>query len=530
MMFVALAIVLRIGWQTPGAAVETARPEPQEFMNIDKYEIYIHPHFDTETVDLKVHAAAHLLKKSNEFAIHYTGSNPLTLTIDGKAAATTRDGDVLRARLPAAIDAGAAFVYDAEYSGKPGRGLSFRNAGGPPDGKAHKVLFTDGWPDWARSWLPGVDHPLRRAAVALVVDGSVTKAGMRVVTNGKFKETRADGSLVFEEPVEIPTYLIALAIGEYACIDRAAASPNAPEGDLNYFVYPWNYEKAKREFAEIDSILHFYEKTLAPFPYPKLSYVQVPTRFGGMENAACIFIDEKIDLGVPNAGIHAHELAHQWFGDSIGIADWSDVWLSEGFASYFEAVYNNKTETELARRMGEMQDTLLALPMTKEKPIVGPIPEKLDELLNAMSYQKGACVLHALRKFAGEEAFWKGIHRHIQTNGGRAIRTADFARAFGEGAGKDIGKFIEIWTRTKGFPVFSEPISKSNAAGKLTITIEQRQTTAVFPCAFELEIRTAGVARTKEIRFDENRAASVEFDVDHYDSIALDPRRWVLHR
>lgn len=514
--------------QSPG--VQPPRLIPQDLLDVQNYDIGLSANFNNKTVHLQSELRAIVLKNTPEVAIHFSGPELEKVELNGQKAQYRRDGELLIITVPGGANAEAKINISTEWSGTPGKGMSFLpQAGAPPDVPAFN-LHTDGWPDWTRTWLPCVDHPSDRATVHFFMDDSVltgTKWNFPMITNGEFEPRPVSGARRSWLDVPIPTYLIAIAIGNYQIKSHPAADGGVA---YSYYTYPWNAD-ADAAFEPVPDIIQFFDARLGKFPYPHIRFVQIPTRFGGMENAGCVFLSEKgVKPGDGFTSVLAHEYAHQWFGDSIGIADWPEIWLSEGFATYFSHLYMSNRDASLASRMGAAQESLLTNPLLNKKPIVGPEPEQLGELLDPISYQKGACVLHALRRYTGEGAFWNGIAQHVKNNSGRAIRTSDFAREFSAGANMNITYFIEAWTRQAGVPVLSEPASKKAADGRLEIALEQRQAAGVFPCAFDVEITVNNKKMRREIRFETERVARAVFDADHYDSIVIDPDHWVLHR
>jgi aminopeptidase N len=533
-MFAMLALLLL---QSAASAPAVA---PRDALDVRRYQIRVVPHFETKTVDFSVTISGTLLADLESVPLDYTGPADIArANWNGKEATAVRSG----ARILVAprqghgpIQRNSDVQIELAWSGTPGKGLLFTNAGANPPAEAPTVLFTDGWPDWARTWLPCVDDPGDRAEVEITVgplagapDSYIAVANGTPVPSGDPRVFR------FKETSPIPTYLIALAAGPFVKIEQPHAALHAHPPIVHY-VYNWCETAARASLAESPAILQFFENRLGSYPYAKFTFVQAPTRFGGMENAGCIVLAENLPAGKGDIGSTlAHEAAHQWFGDLVGIANWSELWLSEGFASYFASVFlaDGRPGGDLMASMRGTQQSLLAQSILDRTPIVGAIPERLDSLLNPINYQKGACVLHALRKFAGEGAFWASIRRHVRTHGGRAITTGALAESFAGETGRDIATFLDAWTRTAGVPSFGTPRVAPGADGKsLLVTVEQTQPGAGFPCAFDVDLKLPGgrTLRHELVFPDRNKTASVSFPCTQFESVALDADGWVLHR
>jgi aminopeptidase N len=501
--------------------------EPQALLDAEHYAIDLEPRLESGTVDLRVEIDAVTLRATNELALHFSGPDPRLVRVNGESVRPVRDGDLLRMPLAVGLAEGCPVKLEVAYEGIPGKGMSFSTAAGAPPGLPARTLHTDSWPDWARTWLPCVDHPADRASVSVRIRlSSSPDLPYQAVANGAWRSGSLDGSSLWEEDVPIPTYLIAVAVGPY----RWIGPPERPE--IRHFVYAWCEEAARKDLAEVPAMVEFFERRLCPYPYAKVSIVQTPTRFGGMENAGCIFVREAaIDGSGRVAGTLAHELAHQWFGDLVGIASWEDLWLSEGFATYLGTLYmeEGRPGGDLARAMGAMQAALLQDPLLREKPIVGPLPSDLDALLNPLNYQKGACVLHALRRHVGETAFWKGLRAHLERGAGRAVRTADLVAAMSDEAGQDLSGFFEAWVRRAGAPKVRVRLLEEAAKGT-RVCVEQVQEGPVFPCTLDVEVISGGRRARGEVRFESSREATASFPGLTADEVIVDPDRWVLHQ
>jgi aminopeptidase N len=208
----------------------------------------------------------------------------------------------------------------------------------------------------------------------------------------------------YEIAAPIPTYLMVVAAARMVatpvvktCAPRTAAVC-VPQ---SVYTFPNERTYAPGPFAEAAKIVEFFARTVGPFPYEQLNHLQSATRFGGMENATAIFYSDNAFKN-RNVGLQliAHETVHQWFGDAVTPRRWQDLWLSEGFASYFAPLYLRHSEGDSAFRaaMRRIRDQIVADEVVATRPVVDTVGAKTPlTLLNANSYQKGAFVLHMLR-------------------------------------------------------------------------------------------------------------------------------------
>ena len=341
--------------------------EPQDVLDVQQYTISLDPHFSTKTVTLAVTVDAVTLRATNELLLHFTGPDPNKVEVDRKARPITRDGDRIRIPLAGDLPSRRRVRIDVAYEGAPGRGMTFGELV-DPDGHKYPSLHTD---EVAR--LGAVVAPLRRPPDRPGARAAPDRAPRRLRRTPIF-QSRAPGcgERTPARRRRLRRALVGGADPDSHLSDRRRDRPlrrpevtdelGAPAPPhrghpwaFQNWAYRWDSEKARVDFGTTDEIVEFFESRFTPYPYEKVAFVQVATRFGGMENAGCIFIQQgAVDGSGRNRDTLAHELAHQWFGDWVGIADWRDVWLSEGFASYFGTVYmaEGRKSAELSALMG----------------------------------------------------------------------------------------------------------------------------------------------------------------------------------
>ncbi len=255
------------------------------------------------------------------------------------------------------------------------------------------------------------------------------------------------------------------------------------------------------------SRLNFIPSLIGTYPYEKLANVQSKTIFGGLENAGCIFYSENSVTGRGMAeNLIAHEIAHQWFGNSVTEGDWQHIWLSEGFATYLTSVYNEMTygKEKLAESMKMARSRVLRASERTPRPVIDTTITNLMGLLNTNSYQKGAWVLHMLRQEVGEESFWKGMRLFYERfRNGNAV-TDNFRNVMEEVSGKDLQKFFNQWLYLPGEPNLLIKIEAGREKGTSEIIIEQVQD-KLFSFPLEIQLKDSDGSRTITIPVNERK-------------------------
>jgi aminopeptidase N len=294
-----------------------------------------------------------------------------------------------------------------------------------------------------------------------------------------------------------------IAVGQFAKVEpvEPAVTP------LSYYVPLSERDLALKGFSPGGPVVDYFTNTIAPYPYEKLALIVGATRFGGMENSSAIVftsnlftraaappIDMSKKFGVPsnNLNVIAHEIAHQWFGDSVTESTWSDLWLSEGFATYFAALFVQRFEGEDAFRVSMNNASLAVFAYDKKKlvPIFDRDTENLMDLLNANNYQKGAWVLHMLRSQLGDEAFFRGIRDYYTTHKNATASSEDLRSALEKASGKNLRAFFARWVYDSGHPQY-ELAWYWLGKREVRLVLTQRQPGNIFVDPVPVTISTA---------------------------------------
>lgn len=401
------------------------------------------------------------------------------VTQDGKTLQFKHENDLLTVQLPAAAKANDIVRLSIQYRGEPVDGLIIsKNKFGS------RTFFGDNWPNRAHNWLPVVDHPSDKATVEFIV---TAPEHYQVVANGLQLEesTTGDHSRIthWKSNIPLPTKIMVIGAADFA----VRRSGEVEGKEVSAWVYPENKNEGFEDYGMAVPILKYYTQLIAPYPYEKLANVQSKTRYGGMENAGCIFYNEgSVDGKHTAEGLIAHEIVHQWFGNSASEATWFHIWLSEGFATYLTHLYYLDTygSDALRDRMEADRKVVVNFAKMKLAPIVDPAVKDLNDLLNANSYQKGGWVLHMLREKVGDEMFRTGLKRYYDKFQLSNATTEDFRAVMEELAKYSLDGFFKQWIYRAGHPVLD--VTWNYKKGKLKVIVNQTQ--AGDPFVFPLDI------------------------------------------
>jgi aminopeptidase N len=409
-------------------------------------------------------------------------------------------------------------TIQVQYDGIPADGLIISK-----NKYDHRTFFTDHWPNRASHWLPCIDRPSDKASVEFMVTAPVH---YQVIANGiMIEETNVDGDRKFthyKETVPLPMKIAAIGVADFA-VRYEGSVGNIP---VHSWVYPEDRIKGFHDYSLAIEMFPFFIKNIAPYPYKKLANIQSNTIFQGMENAGAIFYSENSITGERSVEVlMAHEIAHQWFGDMATEADWSHVWLSEGFATYMAILYMENTHgADTANKM-RLEDRGQAIAFSKQKtmPVVDSTTTKYLELLNANSYQKGSWVLHMLRKQLGDSLFWKGTRNYYTRYAGKNATTDNLRTIMESTSGKDLKSFFKQWLYTPGHPVLDIKWKYNHASKLITINIRQQQDSS-FEFPLELGISIPGKTTQLKSLIIKDKQTSFSIPVTEKPSkIDLDP-------
>lgn len=406
------------------------------------------------------------------------------------------------------------------------QGLYFINHDGSIPDKP-KQIWTQGETESNSRWFPTIDKPNERCTqeIYLTVEDQYT-----TLSNGLLlsSEKNSDGTRTDYWKMDKPhaPYLFMVAIGEFAVVeDSWNGMP------VNYYVEPKYEPHAKAIYKNTKSMLDFFSDKL-DYPFPWQKYSQIVVRdfvSGAMENTSAVIFGDFIQMSerelidnTINEMIVAHELFHHWFGDLVTCESWANLTMNEGFADYSEYLwFEHEYGADYAdfHRYNQLNGYIGQTNRGDAHPLIHFGYDDREDMFDAHSYNKGGLVLHMLRDYVGDEAFWASLNKYLNDNKYTAVEAHDLRLAFEEVIGEDLNWFFNQWYFGTGHPILDIETEYNAETRQVTMTIEQTQDPnkgylPIFelPVGIDIYLNNGKPIR-KNIRIDD-RVETFTFDVD----------------
>ena len=453
------------------------------------------------------------------------GMTVSSVTMGGGAASFSHESDRLRIALPAGAKKGQDVSFTIRYRGVPAEGLRLI-----PNIHGERTIFSENWPNRARHWLPMIDHPYDKATGEFIV---TAPAHYQVISNGLLVEETdlADGRrrTHWKQSVPISSWLYALGVARFT-VHHAGPTQGVP---LQTWVFPQDRDAGLTLFEETTrQAMAFFTERIGPYSYEKLANVEAAGLSGGTEHASAIFYGEK---GVTKGrGPVVHEVAHQWWGNAVTERDWDDVWLSEGFATYFTMLFTEHVygrDAFVGSLRGSRQTVLETERKLPDTPVIHRNLSDMRRVLNPLVYQKAGWVLHMLRGLVGTEAFWKGIREYYGRYRNGNVSTDDFRAVMEEASGQDLRWFFNQWLTRPGTPVIEGSWRYDNARKQIDVDLSQTAAGSPFRLPIEIGIaaRPGDPPRIERVELTQGRSTFTIAAEAEPVSVILDPNTWLLH-
>jgi aminopeptidase N len=460
--------------------------------------------FDTDqrkVIGDVTHSVSILRENTTRLAFDSVGLTIQSVTVNKSAAKFETTPAKLLVTLPGTPKVGDKFEVEIRYEGKPNKGMYFIL----PDKNYPKQpieIWTQGESEDTRYYLPTYDYPNDRLTTETIM---TVPSSWITVANGKLIGVADAGNgqktWTWRESQPSSTYLITAVAGEF---DEAKQSlRNLP---LTYYAPKGRGDRLLPNYERTPQMIDLFNKKIG-VDYPWEKYAQVMVDYfvaGGMENSSATtntadsLRDPKLIPEYPGNEdeLISHELAHQWFGDLVTCKDWANIWLNEGFATFFETVW---TESHYGKDMASYnlwwtERNWFANSNLYDKPIVRRNFDQSEEF-DDNAYGKGGWVLYMLRHQLGDDAFWRSLKHYLEVNRGKNVVTPDLIKAIEETTHINVDRFFQQWIYSAGAPKFDLAYTYDAEKHQVALTVKQTQkvesNVGIFSAPVDVEITTA---------------------------------------
>ncbi|MDF7813093.1 M1 family metallopeptidase [Hymenobacter sp. YC55] len=367
------------------------------------------------------------------------------------------------------------------------KGLYFINPLGADKTKPRQI-WTQGETEGSSCWFPTIDKPNQRMTqeISLTVEESLKTLsnGLLVSSKKNSDGTRTD---IWKQSLPHAPYLAMLVVGNFAVVNDTWRGKA-----VDYYVDPQYASTAKAIFGNTPQMLDFFSKKLGvDFPWEKYSQVAVHDFVSGaMENTTAVTFEQSLvqftarelpDVGYDPESTVAHELFHHWFGDYVTSESWANLPLNESFADYSELLWaEHKYGADAAALVQqEKMNRYLDEAQSKREPLIRYHYASHEDMFDRHSYDKGGRVLHMLRKYVGDDAFFTALNRYLNQNKFSTSEIAKLRMAFEETTGEDLMWFFDQWFLQRGHPELK--VTHSFANGQVSLRVQQLQDSTFSP-------------------------------------------------
>jgi aminopeptidase N len=510
----------------------------------DTKNITLNLHFDWEREQAIGSAAITLAPLVNDFRrVEFDAAN-ITFTAVRLASGSvlTYETDSEKQKLRVTLDrsygpaAELVLVIDYHTNGAQNRRLGLAGGGlrfikpTADDPTRPRQVWSQGESEYNHYWFPCYDHPNDFFTSELF---ATVEKPLSVVSNGKLLGTKdnGDGTQTFHWKIDQPhaSYLSSIVVGEFTPIVQDYAGIPVITN-----VYPGEVAEGKVTAARMaDMVKFFSEKTGLKYPYAKYAQTTVRDFGGGMENISAttqtdnMIHDARTELDQTSDSLQSHELAHQWFGDFVTCRSWSDIWLNESFATYFQAMWDEHNlghdDFLYLDVKGNQDQYYNAWNQGSRRPIVTKNYANPDAVFDTYAYPRGGAVLHMLRTYLGEDNWWHAINHYLHKYANQPVETEQFRIAIEEATGQSMDWFFDEWLYRMGHPVFQITKAYDPATRQLTLTVKQVQKidpesqfpqVKLFQTPVDIEIVTAGGTQIARAHIEPKEEQTLTFSAD----------------
>lgn len=405
---------------------------------------------DTSDLEAVTTITAVATQDLSRFNLDFTGFEITSITVNDKKAEFNRQNQELEITPSQPLQNGETFTIVVEYQGIPDEMESQSMPVLTGWVKYDGGIFVLSEPDGSSNYYPVNDHPLDKAIYTLIV--TVPKP-YEVAANGVLEETTDNGdSTTYQFTVRDPmaSYLTTININEFD-IETMESKNGVPIRNYYSTSLP---DEVRKPFARQGEMIDYFSELFGEYPFEIYGAMVIDTELGSaLENQTMsIFGTDMVDVeDVEYTELTvAHELAHQWFGDSVSVADWGDIWLNEGFATYAEGLWIEQINGSDALN----EWVISTYNEVRDNPEYYPTPGNpaADDLFNGGVYYRGGLTLHALRLEVGDDAFFEILRTYAERYKFANVTTADFIQTAEEVSGENLDDLFNAWLYDEKLP------------------------------------------------------------------------------
>jgi aminopeptidase N len=453
-------------------------------------------------------------------AFDSVGLNYSAVTVNGAPAKYRVADDHLYVDLAAPAKAGDRLEVVSTYTATPSRGIYFIR----PDKyypKMQPEIWSQGEMIDNRRWFPTWDEPNEKTPIEQIV--TVPK-GWTVIANGEQKAQTdgGDGTTTFDwvMPGPISTYLIAFSAGPYATFHTSATQPDGTgQIPVDFFTSQDDAKWASMCFGNTKDIVEYFQKIIGvAYPWSKYDQTTVE-RFtaGGMENASATTQTE-LAIHAPWANtvrpcdsLVSHELSHQWWGDDVTATDWANIWINEGYATYFEELWMGHQfgEGQFQYERYEAQQSYFGETKRYWRPIVDYVYGSPGDSFDSSGYPRPGQVLHMLRYMYGDQRFFGALRDYLNEYQHKNADTHQFFAAISKSLGENLNWFEQEWFYRAAYPHFFVKQSYDAKSQTLTLDVTQKSHDGQ-PFRMPVQVAVYVNGKGKMYRFTADRAHQIE--------------------
>jgi aminopeptidase N len=406
------------------------------------YTLDLHVNMRSNNIDGIVTMEAEATEDLSAFNLDFFGFQIGKITVNNEEAEYTRRGRELTITPAEALISGETFTVMVSYAGEPPEQQGMAFSGGWTNYGSGRGVFVASQPAGAALWYPVNDHPLDKATYTLKM---TVPAPYVVASNGFLTDfTEDDRTRTFTWQNNEPTasYLVTVQIGlfEERTDETASGIPIR-----NYFPVALA-DKGEEVFSTQKEMLEYFETVFGPYPFAVYGSVVADVDLGFALETQTLSMFGRNAILRNSQSVIAHELAHQWFGNSVSLATWQDIWLNEGFASYAEALWIEHTQGDEARdTLLRRWYTFISQPRFVASEVAAPGSPPPNQLFNTSVYLRGGWTLHALRLQVGDETFFDIIRQYADRYAYGNATTADFIRIAEATSGEQLDDLFQNW-------------------------------------------------------------------------------------